>query len=497
MQKNRTSPLSKNSKWFVFLRTVNQGMRSILSSSQSKLKQAHNWLSNRSSNAKGEIFGLKDLEVSLVLILFLVQVVLPMMGVQQSFWGAILCWIVILVLSVRIVWKWESTAKFRNIHKVITSLVIVSGIFYFVCGPLTKTFYLTVRPSFIFIAPTEELVNCERRALVVKHIGARVLANVDVAVLDNDTNRGEVTKYPEIAPGEPDPIAPKLIWWKPSHPWAEDYTISSTSGDMRISQHLIILSIQKQFQLASEVSVNGKPEFSCRDLLVPSSYTLARDAKETCERMMAISRETKRTMGLESSNYQTPDLNYQVTTMRTLTASLGVEGQSESRHIWEFQKTWMATDLSKYQHARVLLLASGTGTDTWKYAEDLRDAFRIAKWDVKGPQKLPSAYDGLLDVQISRDNTVADRPEVQVVMSALTRAGIKHKTRPVLDPDIGRDMIVVFIGSRSPDAVDTDDCEGVTFTAEKMKDRPCTFIAQTTTVCPLMPADWRIYAHQK
>lgn len=442
-----------------------------------KVTQTRQWLSAKPANPEGERFGFTRLEASLILILFSAQVALPMMGTQQNFWVALVCWIVILPLAIRIVWKWETTKRLTNLLKLATSVAILGATLYVIWAPMTKTFYLTVKPSFIFLVPTEELVNCERRAFVVKHIGKKDLTNVDVTLLDNDTNHGEVTRFEEIAPGAPNPMAPKYIWWSPSHPWVEDYTITAVSGDVRISQRLNVRSTQKKLQLASEVSINGKPEFSCRDPLLPSSNTVALDASESCESKMSISQETKKMMGFGSSNYQLPNGDYKINTVRTLLAPPGVEGQSENRHIWEYQRTWMVADLSKYPGTRVLLLASGTGADTWKYAEDLRDTLRLAQWNADGPQKLPAAYDGLLDIQVSRDNVIAAQPEVQAVMNALTRAGVKHRTRPVTDPDIGRDMIVVFVGSRSPDAVNPDDCPGVPFKAEKMTDKPCTMIA--------------------
>lgn len=466
---------------------VKRWLQPAFSASHNKLRQTRDWLSTNPANPQGEKFGLTGPEASLILILFSAQVALPMMGIQQSFWGAVAFSIAILLLAIRIVWIWEPTKRLTNFLKLATSVAIVGVILYVVWGPIARTFYLTVKPSFIFLVPTQELVNCERRAFFVKHIGKKVLTNVDIALLDNDTNHGEVTRYAEIAPGEPDPMAPKYIWWNPSHPWVEDYTITALSGDMRISQRLIIRSTQKKLQIASEVSINGKPEFSCRDPLLPSSYPVALDTRESCDSKMSVSQETKEMIGLGSSNYQLPNGNYVVTTLKTLSAPPGVEGQPENRHIWEYQRAWMAADLSRYRGTRVLLLATSTGVDTWKYAEDLRDTLRLAQWNADGPQKLPAAYDGLLDVQVSRDNVIAARPEVQAVMNALTRAGVKHRTRPVSDPDIGHDMIVVFVGSRSPDAVNPDDCAGVPFKADKITDRPCTMIAQTTKACLFTP----------
>lgn len=462
-------------------------IRRWITTSRDKLLRAIQWLFAKTPEQQGAVFGLQDLEVSLILILFLFQIVLLMMGVQQNFWGAAICWSGILFFAIRILWKWESTRRVKNFHKVLSSLLIIAGTVYLIRGSMIRTFYLTVRPSFIFLVPTQDLVDCERRAFVVKHVGQRVLSNLEVVLWDDKGSRGDVTKYAEIAPGAPDPLAPKYMWWSPARPWDEEYTVNATAGEMKISQRLIVRSVSGTFQIASEVYVDGKRQFLCRDPLLPSSYTLAADAKNSCESEMALSHDLRRSMELEGLNRQLANGSYVVAKLRTLSATPGIEGQSEGRHIWEYQRTWLINDLSRYAGAKVLLLASGTGAETWKYAEEVRDVLQAAHWRVDGPHKLQPAYDGLLDIQVSRDNDTTDRPELKALMNALTRAGMKHHSRPVRDPDIDQSTIVVWIGSRSPENVNPDDCAGVPYKAGPNTEKPCSAVAQSSRVCPFPP----------
>jgi hypothetical protein len=164
------------------------------------------------------------------------------------------CWAFILFFLIRIVWKWEGTRGFTNLHKLIVSLLIIGGIVFFFGAPIIRTYYLTVKKSFIFVAPGQALVECERRAFFVRHRGVRTLPNTEITLWDNNAKRGNVVKYAEIAPGTSDPAAPKYMWWNPASPWDEDYTITATSGDVHISQRLIVRSVAGKLQFASDVS---------------------------------------------------------------------------------------------------------------------------------------------------------------------------------------------------------------------------------------------------
>jgi hypothetical protein len=443
------------------------------------------WLSARPPKEEHIQFGLQDLEVSLVLLLFLVQVGLPMMGIQQNFWGASLCWSVIVYLSLRIIWRWTGLASLMNAIKLLISIVIVGLIVSLVYGPMTKTYYTTVKPSYIYVAPHPHLVNCERRAFVIKHVGSNLITNADVVLWDNNANKGLAEHYPEV--GQDTPLSPKYFWWQPSHPWDEDYTISVTTGDNRIVQHLLVRTARGKLQFASEVELNGKLVSRCRDPLLPYWYTVAANTDApSCEASMTISDEVAQKFEPMPDNYQNPDGSLTIAKLKTLPTLPGSEGHSEARHLWEYQKTWITSHLSKYSGTRLLVLASDTGEETWKYAQELRDVFRQAHWSVDDPRKLPSAYDGIFDVQVSTDNGSPPREEAGALIDALSRSGIKQHTGAVYDPDIQRGLLVLWVGSRSPDGFDPNDCFGVPFNPKAMKGPPC-LVSQVPKFCPFPP----------
>ncbi len=473
--------------WHYYVNTLKNLWEGILIHSKPKLRQSKNWLVGEPVNARGDRFGLTHLEVSLVLILFLVQVAIALTGIQANFWWAVLCWIAIALLTIRIIWKWEVIAHFNNLKKILASVIVVGTIVVLVHAQLTKTFYLTVRPSFILLMPGQDLVDCERRAFVVTHKGARALQNAEIALLDRDAKQGNVTQYAEIPPGAPDPANPKYIWWNPANPWREDYTFTITSGDEKITQRLIVTSARGKLQRATEVSVGGKLVFECRDFNMPSSYTLASDSPEVCS-SLDIPEEITRKMVSSAFNIQRPDGSLVMQQLRKLSPKPGVEGQSETRHIWEYQRIHMIRGLSKYSGTRISLLASSSGDDTWRFAEELGDVLRQAKWDVAGPRKLPPSYDGLLDVQLSSDNVTIERAERTALLEVLTGVGIKHRSRYVLDAEVPRDTILLWVGSRSPEDVTSDDCPGVTLQPPRDEaSKPCGMVAQEKHFCPFPP----------
>jgi hypothetical protein len=450
--------------------------------------QTATWLSHKPPEEDHIQFGLQELEVSLVLILFFVQVGLPMMGIQQNFWGAAISWLIIVCLSLRIIWRWRGLANFRNATKILISVMLIAGVAYLVYAPMRKTYFTTVKPSWIYIVPSPSLVECQRRAFLIKHVGLTTIPNPDVVLWDNNANKGHAEHYSEIGPDTS--LAPKYFWWEPSHPWDEDYTISITSGDNHIVQHLLARTSHGKLQFASEVELNGKSVFRCRDPLIPYYYTVADDTDAPpCDASMSIADEVSQRFEPKSDNYQNPNGSLVILTPKTLSTAPGSEGHSEVRHLWEYQKTWIQWGLAKYPGTRVLVLASDTGTETWNFAQDLSAALRDARWTVEGPRKLPAVYNGILDVQVSTDNQLPARPEATSLVDALTRAGIKQHNGFVYDPDILRGMLVIWVGSRSPDGF-LNQCMGAPFNSKAMTQHPCLMVSQIAGVgksCPFPP----------
>lgn len=130
--------------------------------------------------------------------------------------------------------------------------------------------------------------------------------------------------------------------------------------------------------------------------------------------------------------------------------------------------------------------ATDTGSETWSYAEDLADVLRRSHWTVDGPRKLPEIYDGMFDIQISRDAGAEDRKDVSALLEVLSRSGIKHHPQSTLDPDISQGEMAIFIGSESPSGIDASECVNVSINPNKMRERPCAMVRVTESSCPIV-----------
>lgn len=119
------------------------------------------------------------------------------------------------------------------------------------------------------------------------------------------------------------------------------------------------------------------------------------------------------------------------------------------RKLAEWQRVKLIAILSNHPGSRVLLLAS-LGDETWDYANDFREVFETAKWNVEGPKPAPLSQPAI-DVQVSADNGVPPRQETLTVLGALKFVGIKSRDNYILDQNIERGLIVFWVGAKSPD----------------------------------------------
>ena len=55
--------------------------------------------------------------------------------------------------------------------------------------------------TFIYLAPTTELMECQKRAFFVKIVGPHPLSRVEVTLKDNKSGQTIVQSFPEIDPG--------------------------------------------------------------------------------------------------------------------------------------------------------------------------------------------------------------------------------------------------------------------------------------------------------
>jgi hypothetical protein len=79
-------------------------------------------------------------------------------------------------------------------------------------------------PTFLYLVPTHELVDGERRAFFVNSSGFKGLHDVEIVIKDNKSGAVlENHNYETgIEPGLQNPDAPRYIWVTPSRPWDED-----------------------------------------------------------------------------------------------------------------------------------------------------------------------------------------------------------------------------------------------------------------------------------
>ena len=114
-------------------------------------------------------------------------------------------------------------------------------------------------PTFLYLVPSRELIDCERRALFVNHSGLKRLENVTIIIKDNKSGTvEEIDDYKNgIEPGPQNPDAPRYIWVKPSHPWDEDYTITVTGSRFRSVQETVLRSVKQKCAIRARKSPSG------------------------------------------------------------------------------------------------------------------------------------------------------------------------------------------------------------------------------------------------
>ncbi len=109
---------------------------------------------------------------------------------------------------------------------------------------------------------------------------------------------------------------------------------------------------------------------------------------------------------------------------------------------------------------------------------------------------MPQGDENIIDVQIScaadeckyvSRSGPALTPKVAAVLRALDRAGIKHRKGPVYDAALDGNLIVLWVGPRSPDSVSPGDCLGAEFKPRIGERHGCEMINQVSKYVPFVP----------
>ena len=138
------------------------------------------------------------------------------------------------------------------------------------------------------------------------------------------------------------------------------------------------------------------------------------------------------------------------------------------RRLADWQRVKLIALLSRYPGEKVLILAS-EGPETWDYAREIGDVFLTAKWHVEGPNAAPLSKP-ITDIQVSADNYAPARQETLAVLGAFKFVGIKCRGNYILDPNIKRGLIVVWVGAKSPDEQRPDNYPPIGFDGVPNKD---------------------------
>jgi hypothetical protein len=335
--------------------------------------------------------------------------------------------------------------------------------------------------TFIYLVPSSELMECQKRAFFVKIVGPHALSRVEVTLKDNKSGRTVVQSFPEIDPG---PLrSDQYLWFTPSSPWNEAYTVTATSKESNSSQNVIVRGTQHQTQFATQVTVEDEasPALSCRDRLLAPSYTLAARETRPCDEPMKLPADVASTLDVYS--YQHPDGSVTVRKLRTLPSPSELDEQSDQRHITDYQKEQLRPAIKQYSGSRLRVFYSG-GPNTFAYAEELRQLF-AESWRTNEVSVVPVGDERIIDVQITVGNK-GQGVEARTLLDAFQSAGIKHKKFFSVDPDAEKD-VVLWVGPKSPKDASPDQCGSPELSPKPGRAHNCDWIVQSGGVCPFVP----------
>jgi hypothetical protein len=423
------------------------------------------------------------------LIFFLVSLGWPYIVPEGSIPAIIVAWLMwasALFFVARLFLRWSGDGNWAKVSRFVVGAAAATFLYF-----ATTSIWLSAQPTYLYIVPTHNLIDAERRAFFITQVGPEPLSNIEIGLRDNKSGAIQSEKYSEIDAGPQNPLTPHYFWFTPSTPWDEDYTATITTAKRpRVIQRLIVRSTHHLIQFATDVRMDGssKPLLECRDPLLPPSYELARSSAQTCDKKMDLSTAIEDQLQPLPYNVELPDGSVTIKRLRVLTPQAGSESQSDARRLSEWQRGKMGSKISQFAGKNILIMAS-SGKSTLSYAQDFRDVFVSSGWKVEGPNPVGPINEPIIDVQLSVNGTlgIPPKPEDAAVLDSLKEAGIKHRDHYVLDPDITPDLLVLWVGAKSPDGINPDDCNPISFKPKPNASKSCSLISQVPKYVPFPP----------
>jgi hypothetical protein len=408
---------------------------------------------------------------------------------------AVGAWILCFIVEVQLitaayeVWHEINNKKSRPKHfrlKLIGIPILSLVPLVLVCFLVVWLAFASER-TYVYLSPTEELMECERRAFFVNTAGPQVLHNVYVELIDDKSGKTVSETYQELDPGTQ--LVTKPLWFTPSSPWDEHYTATIVARESQSSQRLIVGSIKHELQLATQVNYNGWPELivSCRDKYLIEPYKLVSGDQYSCNELLAL--EGDMPGRLDVSSYQTADGKLTIRRVKELPPPSVSDIASDDRHITEYQHQIIEPVLKKYRRSQIHIYYAG-GERTKAYAEEFRKMFSDNGWAVSGPSPVPAGDERTIDIQLSvnyQENWNRFNPKSNDLMEAFKKAGIKRHSRIVVDPNVPRNWFVLWVGPRSPNAISPDQCLPAEIIPREGEHHTCEMSAQGNgDYCPIV-----------
>jgi hypothetical protein len=423
------------------------------------------------------------------LIFFLVGVGWPYIVPGGSVPGIVAAWLMLafaLLFAARLFLRWSRDRNWVKSSRF--GVCVVAAMFLYFAATSIR---LNAQPTYLYLVPTHNLIDAERRAFFISQVGPEPLRNIEIGLRDNKSGAIQSEKYSEIDAGPQNPLTPHYFWFTPSTSWDEDYTATITTAKRpREIQRLIVRSTHHLIQFATDVRVDGssRPLLECRDALLPASYDLARSTAQPCDKLMDLSSEVEDKLQPLPYNVELPDGSVTMKRLRVLTPQSESESQSDTMRLSEWQRGKIGSEISQYAGKDILIMAT-SGKSTWSYAQDFRNVFVSSGWKVEGPKPVASIDDLMIDVQLSTNGTlgVPPKPEAMAVLNSFKEAGIKHREHFMLDPDITPDLLVLWVGAKSPEGISPDDCNPISFKPKPNASKPCSLISQVPKAVPFPP----------
>jgi|GEM_PF-2220903 len=363
--------------------------------------------------------------------------------------------------------------KIKNKYQRIIFSIFVNVAYVVIGG---SYLYTVTRPNFIILIPGPDLYDGEIRGFALQYRGSKHLENVELKFFEENSFSPIDKSIPYFSSVDNATQSPAIIQWKPQRPWNETYKADFITSGFHEVQYLTVMSIGGVIQYATTVKVNDKIVFQCRDSEIPATDKTAIKVHGTnCDDLMDFPVTAANFINPKPSSIERPDASVMLLSIKQFSPTVGA--QIAKREIKDFQNNELKIALEGLAGSKLHILYS-KGEEPKSYASELARAFQNAHWFVVSVKPAPQNDDFMVDESVSTDGSALLAPSVKAILRGLDLAGIKHRTKPIVDHSVPSDFIVLWVGDASPEGVNPDDCNEPSYIPHEMH-QPCEMVSQS------------------